>query len=82
MVMSHMLADTPRELHAMADRIGMARRWFQPASSPHYDVSQKRRLLAIAAGAVVLDRRGIVDLVRRIRLAPEVDWSPWAEGSR
>lgn len=47
--MSHMLADTEEELHAMADRIGVARRWFQ---GDHYDVSLGKRALAVQAGAV------------------------------
>jgi hypothetical protein len=29
MLMCPMLADTPAELHAMADRIGIKRKWFQ-----------------------------------------------------
>jgi hypothetical protein len=29
MKMCHMIADTPAELHAMAERIGVLRRWFQ-----------------------------------------------------
>jgi hypothetical protein len=49
LLMSHMLADTDEELHAMADRIGVARRWFQ---GDHYDVCQTKRALAIEAGAV------------------------------
>lgn len=67
MVMCHMMADTLAELHAMADRIGMDRKWFQPYSSPHYDLSLSRRKLALAAGAVEIDRREVVDLIRRIR---------------
>ena len=43
MIMCHMVADTLEELHAMADRIGMRRSWFQPRSSPHYDLSKSRR---------------------------------------
>jgi hypothetical protein len=55
MIMCHMIADTPEELHAMADRIGVARRWFQDtskASFPHYDIALSKRALAIGAGAI------------------------------
>ncbi len=43
MVMCHMLADTDDELHAMADHIGVARRWHQKAGTPHshYDICLK-----------------------------------------
>lgn len=68
MVMSHMLADTLDELHSMAARIGMKREWFQPLSTPHYDVCQMRRKLAIAAGAIEIDRRQTVEIIRRLRL--------------
>ena len=33
MKMCHMIADTIDELHTMADRIGVARRWFQACLS-------------------------------------------------
>jgi Protein of unknown function (DUF4031) len=49
MVMCHMIADTEEELHAMADRIGVARRWYQ---GDHYDISLGKRALAVAGGAV------------------------------
>ena len=53
MVMYHMLADTPDELHAMADTIGVDRKWFQhQASTPHYDICKAKRALAVSAGAV------------------------------
>jgi hypothetical protein len=39
MLMSHMLADTLPELHAMADIVGLKRAWFQGnASTAHYDL--------------------------------------------
>lgn len=70
MVMCHMIADTADELHAMADRIGVARRWFQkspPASFPHYDIAKSKRDLAIGAGAVDCDRDTFVAHMRRLR---------------
>ncbi len=70
MVMCHMIADSPEELHAMADKIGVRRKWFQEppkASFWHYDVCKSKRALAVAAGAIEVDRRGLVEAVRRIR---------------
>ncbi len=72
MFMCHMIADTPNELHAMAERIGVARRWFQQppkANFWHYDIAQSKRVLAIAAGAIDSDRDTFVAALRRIREA-------------
>lgn len=72
MVMCHLVADTPAELHAMADKIGVQRRWFQDpktmnVSTPHYDICRSKRALAIAAGAIECERNEFVAHVRRIR---------------
>ena len=70
MLMCHMIADTPDELHAMADQIGVARRWFQVpprASFWHYDIAQSKRDLAVKAGALDCDRTTFVAVLRRIR---------------
>ncbi len=67
MIMSHMLADTLAELHAMADRIGLDREWFQDQSTPHYDLSQGKRAQALAAGAIEIERERVVELIRRWR---------------
>lgn len=48
----HLAADTEEELHAFAARIGMRRAWFQPRSSPHYDLTGSRRAAALEAGAM------------------------------
>jgi hypothetical protein len=48
MRMSHMIADTEDELHAMADKLGLKREWYQ---GDHYDVSKGVRGKAIAFGA-------------------------------
>lgn len=69
MIMCHMIADTEDELHDMAARIGMRRAWFQPKSFPHYDVSLSRRKLAVAAGAIEIDRRELVRKMRELRAA-------------
>ena len=69
MKMCHMLADTLDELHNMADQIGIRRRWFQSGSTPHYDVCKSKRELAIRLGAIEIDRRQTVALIRRIRSA-------------
>lgn len=68
MKMCHMIADTLEELHAMADRIGVDRRWFQAkASFPHYDVCKSKRTLAVKAGAIECHRKEFVTHLRRIR---------------
>lgn len=67
MKMSHMFADTDEELHAMADRIGIARRWHQNKRWSHYDVSMSKRAAAIAAGAVAITYgRQLVEITRQI----------------
>jgi hypothetical protein len=70
MVMCHMIADTPTELHVMADKIGVARRWFQAppkASFWHYDIAKSKRVLAVKFGAVEYDRASLVAALQRIR---------------
>lgn len=70
MKMCHMIADTDEELHAMADRIGVARRWFQLPGTykRHYDVAMSKRALAVAAGAVPITMSQMGRLVRNRRL--------------
>lgn len=48
----HLTADTLEELHDLAKRIGLSRGWYQPLSSPHYDLTPAKRKQALAAGAV------------------------------
>lgn len=69
MIMCHMWADTDAELLAMADRIGVARKWIQGhevlsfgkhrrASWVHFDIAKNKRALAVAAGAIETDKYG------------------------
>lgn len=65
MKMSHMIADTEAELHAMADRIGVARRWYQ---GDHYDIALSKREAAIAAGAVAITVRQLACMAGLARM--------------
>lgn len=68
MRMSHMLADSDDELHAMADQIGVARRWHQNGmSGSHYDIAQSKVALAIKAGAVAVTVRQMAMMSRNRR---------------
>lgn len=71
MVMCHMLADTTAELLAMADKIGVARRWIQKAGThhEHFDIAKTKRALAVQNGAIEIDRQGLVDIMRARRAA-------------
>lgn len=71
MVMCHMLADTDQELHAMAAKIGVARRWHQKSGTPHshYDICLSKRALAVKLGAIEIDRRGVADIIKTKRAA-------------
>lgn len=71
MLMCHMWADTEEELLAMADTIGVARKWIQghptlsfgkhrSASWVHFDIAKGKRALAIQHGAVLTDMYGPV----------------------
>lgn len=54
MKMCHMTADSREELDAMADKIGVARKWIQhPGTSrEHYDIATSKRTLAVKYGAI------------------------------
>lgn len=67
----HLIADTAIELHAVAEAIGMKRKWFQGPPSkrclPHYDLTAKRRAQALELGAQALERRPFVTKLRAVR---------------
>ena len=72
MIMCHMIADTHEELHEMADKIGVAMKWFQADSStPHYDICKSKRVLALEHGAIDADRREFVMVMRKLRKNPD-----------
>jgi len=68
MKMCHMIADTEEELHAMADKIGIKRKWYQAfASTPHYDICLSKRALALKHGAIEINMRQLADIIKRLR---------------
>lgn len=52
----HMACDGDlEELHAMAEKIGLKRSWFQKHPTlPHYDLVPSKRALAIRYGAIAI----------------------------
>ncbi len=61
----HMYADSERELHLMAERLGLRREWFQDKDKlPHYDLVPAKRKLAVERGAVEHTREQMVQFLR------------------
>lgn len=69
LVMCHMIADSSEELLAMADRIGVARRWLQHAWTyrEHFDIALSKRAMAVAAGAKEVTRMELGRIIRARR---------------
>lgn len=69
MKMCHMVADSTAELLAMADHIGVARRWLQDAGTyrEHFDIALSKRALAVAAGARIISRADLGRLLKARR---------------
>lgn len=72
MKMSHMMADSLDELHEMADKIGIKRKWFQ---GDHYDICLSKRHEAVAHGAVEITMREMVVVKRRFHERGKEDGS-------
>lgn len=65
MLMSHMASPNLDELHEMADKIGIARKWFQDDEKhahPHYDICKSKKQLAISLGAIEVSDRELIKL--------------------
>ncbi len=69
MKMCHMVADSTEELLAMADKIGVDRKWLQSpgTSREHFDIAMSKRALAVKAGAIEVTRKelGRITLAKR-----------------
>jgi hypothetical protein len=69
MVMCHMLADNTDELLAMADEIGVQRKWLQKPGTrlEHFDICLAKKAKALKAGAKQVTRRELGHLLRARR---------------
>lgn len=71
LVLCHMLANSDEELHAMAAKIGVARKWWQSpekTAGSHYDIALSKKALAIQYGAIEITWRqaGAMNSRRRV----------------
>ncbi|MCW1932652.1 DUF4031 domain-containing protein [Pararhodobacter zhoushanensis] len=66
MMMCHMMADSTEELLAMADKIGVARKWIQKAGSvyEHFDIAKAKREEAVRLGAIEVSAMDLGRLIR------------------
>lgn len=80
MVMCHMIADSSEELLAMADTIGVDRKWIQAHGTyrEHFDVCKSKRAMAVEAGAIEISQRELGIRLRTRRLSA----TPPAEGDK
>lgn len=69
MIMCHMIADTDEELHEMASKIGVKRKWHQKPGThnSHYDICLQMRDKAVTLGATEITWRqaGLMTMYRR-----------------
>jgi hypothetical protein len=63
----HLIGDSIDELIEFGLSIGLRREWFQPRSSPHFDLTAAGRELAVQNGAVEINQRDLVKKLREFR---------------
>lgn len=62
--MCHMVADNIEELHKMAQALGL-RQWFQnQGRHQHYDLSKAKRKIAVGLGAIEVNERRIIQIIK------------------
>lgn len=64
---SHMVCDNIKELHIFAEKIGIKKCWFENKrgkNQPHYDVRESKFQEAVDAGAKIVSRNEIVEMLK------------------
>ena len=75
----HLFADTPQELHGFAARLGLDKAWFQDRNrrkqrvTPHYDLTPGMRARAVGLGAMEIEYKEVVEIIRKYRAAKDDD---------
>lgn len=64
----HLVADSVEELQEFARVIKLSRSWFQNKPElPHYDLTYGMRARAVAFGAIEVDSKKIIELMKKNR---------------
>ena len=61
----HLMGDTVAELHAFAACLGLKLNWYQHKTMPHYDLTRTKRKLAMTLGAISIDQKQFVAMLRK-----------------
>ena len=69
----HLIADSVEELIEFAVSMGMRAEWYQPKSSPHFDLTAEGRAIAVRNGAIELNNREFVAKLRELRKNGKAD---------
>ena len=74
----HLIADSVEELMDFAVAMGLRREWFQPKSTPHFDLTADGRALAVSQGAIELTNRELIGKIRELRRKrdSQINWKP------
>lgn len=69
MKMSHLVADTTKELLDMVDKIGVNKKWMQKKGKydEHFDICLSKKLLAIQNGAIEINLKELITFMRNKR---------------
>ena len=75
MTMCHMIADSHEELLAMAERIGVSRRWIQKAGTvhEHFDLCLAKRAEAVRRGAREISPRELAGRIAGLGTAAKAE---------
>ena len=66
MIMCHLIADRRSELFTLTELLGIQGKWVQQALTPeeHFDICLSKRRAAVAAGAIEITQRALLQKCR------------------